>query len=148
QRDNKLTVDGIAGQATLSKLKQLIEERRKRIMATPSPWAKESWERMTKVGIVDGTRPRDNMSRQEMAKVVDSLLFNNEIKSWDEDEILEAVENEITDGTNMGGLATREQVVSMLIRSMLTKEDVVKIVENYLEEEKENGEDKLEEETI
>src|SRR5699024_8697202 len=46
QRDNKLTVDGIAGQATLSKLKQLIEERRKRIMATPSPWAKESWERM------------------------------------------------------------------------------------------------------
>lgn len=36
-------------------------------------WAKESWEKAHKAGIMDGTRPRDNMTRQEVAVVIDRL---------------------------------------------------------------------------
>ena len=33
----------------------------------PSDWAKESWEEATKAGIVDGTRPKDPITREEYA---------------------------------------------------------------------------------
>ena len=30
----------------------------------PSAWAKENWEKATELGLIDGTRPKDNITRQ------------------------------------------------------------------------------------
>ena len=35
-------------------------------MIEPSAWAKEAWEWAKRVGITDGTNPKDNAARQEV----------------------------------------------------------------------------------
>lgn len=40
---------------------------------TPDVWAAEAWEKARDNGVLDGTRPRDNMTRQELAVVLDRL---------------------------------------------------------------------------
>lgn len=40
----------------------------------PSEWAKESWQKMKSIGIMDGTRPKDTLTRQEMAVIADRLI--------------------------------------------------------------------------
>src|SRR5699024_2812412 len=133
QESHGLTADRIAGKETLAKIKELDKNKEEREMAEklnkPSTWAIEQWERMVRQGHFDDTRAQANMTRQEGASVLDGLLFNDNQSSWHKEDIEKAIELGITDGSNMGGLATREQVVSMLIRSMLTKEDVIKIIE-------------------
>jgi len=40
---------------------------------TPSSWAKEAWEWAKKEGLLDGTRPKDNLTREEFAVVLKRL---------------------------------------------------------------------------
>lgn len=40
---------------------------------TPASWAKDVWEKATKAGIVDGTRPKDPITRQEIVVILDRL---------------------------------------------------------------------------
>ena len=35
----------------------------------PSAWAKESWNKATELKLIDGTRPKDNITRQEVASI-------------------------------------------------------------------------------
>lgn len=37
------------------------------------PWAQQAWEKAYASGLMDGTRPRDNITRQEVAVIVDRL---------------------------------------------------------------------------
>ena len=37
------------------------------------PWAKDAWRKAYAAGIFDGTRPRDGLTRQEAAVVLDRL---------------------------------------------------------------------------
>lgn len=39
----------------------------------PSAWAKEAWEWAKKEGLLDGTRPKDNLTREEFAVVLKRL---------------------------------------------------------------------------
>ncbi|QKS71891.1 N-acetylmuramoyl-L-alanine amidase [Paenalkalicoccus suaedae] len=39
----------------------------------PSPWARSVWVKATQAGIVDGKRPQEPMTRQEMAAMLDRL---------------------------------------------------------------------------
>ena len=41
---------------------------------TPSPWAKEAWEWAKKEGLLDGTRPKDPLTREEFAVVLKRLV--------------------------------------------------------------------------
>lgn len=43
----------------------------------PASWATEAWEKATGAGILDGTRPTDNLTRQELAVVLDRLGLIN-----------------------------------------------------------------------
>ena len=36
----------------------------------PSAWAAESWEKARELGLLDGTRPRDAVTREELATVL------------------------------------------------------------------------------
>lgn len=40
---------------------------------TPDAWAAEAWQKAKDKGVLDGTRPRDNMTRQELAVVLARL---------------------------------------------------------------------------
>lgn len=40
---------------------------------TPASWAKDAWEKATKAGVVDGTRPTEPVTRQELAVILDRL---------------------------------------------------------------------------
>lgn len=39
----------------------------------PADWAADAWEQAVKAGVLDGTRPRDNVTRQELAVVLNKL---------------------------------------------------------------------------
>ena len=39
----------------------------------PDAWAKDAWERAKAAGVMDGTRPRDPVTRQELAQVLKNL---------------------------------------------------------------------------
>lgn len=39
----------------------------------PSGWAKAAWDRITAAGVLDGTRPKDPVTREELAVVIDRL---------------------------------------------------------------------------
>ena len=43
---------------------------------TPDVWAKDDWEWATKEGYMDGTRPKDNLTRQEMAIIIKRIIAN------------------------------------------------------------------------
>lgn len=43
----------------------------------PDVWAEEAWNKAKKAGVLDGTRPRDNVTRQELAVVLDRLGLLN-----------------------------------------------------------------------
>ena len=40
----------------------------------PSSWAKEAWDWAKKEGLLDGTRPKDNLTREEFAVVLKKLV--------------------------------------------------------------------------
>lgn len=44
----------------------------------PSSWAKEAWEWAKKEGYLDGTRPKDPITREEMVIVIKRLVDRNE----------------------------------------------------------------------
>lgn len=44
---------------------------------TPADWAKSSWDKAKAKGVMDGTRPTDNITRQELAVVLNRLGLLN-----------------------------------------------------------------------
>lgn len=40
----------------------------------PSDWAKDSWKNVTDAKLLDGTRPKDSVTRQELASILDRLM--------------------------------------------------------------------------
>ena len=72
------TVEGLSGkwapsQSYGDKLKVYIKEMENiKVMENTqevSNWAKESWNKATELGLIDGTRPKDNITRQEVASI-------------------------------------------------------------------------------
>lgn len=49
----------------------------KPINNTPSTWAKEDWDWAKKEGYLDGTRPKDPITREEMALVIKRIVDKN-----------------------------------------------------------------------
>ena len=73
------TVESLSGkwapsQSYGDKLKVYIKEMESiKVMENtqePSAWAKENWEKATELGLIDGKRPKDNITRQEVASIV------------------------------------------------------------------------------
>lgn len=46
---------------------------------TPSAWAKESWDKAVKAGILDGTYPHNPLTREQLAVVLDRLGLIKEV---------------------------------------------------------------------
>ncbi len=72
------TVESLSGkwapsQSYGDKLKVYIKEMENiKVMENtqePSTWAKKNWEKATELGLIDGTRPKDTVTRQELASI-------------------------------------------------------------------------------
>jgi len=71
------------------------EKQRRRVSELPpSAWAAETWERLTKAGVTDGTAPRREMTRQEGVTIIDrfSTRLAEELKV-DKATVLKAFED-------------------------------------------------------
>ena len=61
-------------QTELNKLNEVVKVDKNK----PSSWAKEAWEWAKKEGYLDGTRPKDPITREEMVIVIKRLVDKNE----------------------------------------------------------------------
>lgn len=66
-------------QTELDKLKGVVKVN-KTVNNTPSSWAKESWEFAKQQGWLDGTRPKDAITREEIGEVLFRLYKQGKLK--------------------------------------------------------------------
>ena len=62
----KAIADGIAEGFGLEGGSEVEEEKNQE----PSKWAKDAWDKVHELGLMDGTRPHDNVTREELAAVL------------------------------------------------------------------------------
>lgn len=67
-------------QAELDKLKGVVNMTQQASNNTPSNWAKEAWEWCKKEGLLDGTRPKSPITREEIATVLYRLHKAGKLK--------------------------------------------------------------------
>lgn len=63
----------VSDPALWQKFKNSLEVKPVASSNTPASWAKDAWEKATKDGVVDGTRPTEPVTRQELAVILDRL---------------------------------------------------------------------------
>ena len=63
----------VADPALWQKFKQSLEVKTVSNDNTPSAWAKAAWDKVKAAEIMDGTRPRDNITREEVALILCNL---------------------------------------------------------------------------
>ena len=66
-------------QAELGKLKGVVSMN-KPVNNTPSTWAINSWEWAKKEGLLDGNRPKEPITREEMGEVLFRLYKQGKLK--------------------------------------------------------------------
>lgn len=99
---------------------------------TPSDWAKEAWSKAKDKGILDGTNPRNEITREQLAVILDRLsLFEDSNKTvvppeassaWATEAWVKAYRQGVLDGTNPQGTLTRETLAVILDRiNLLSK---------------------------
>lgn len=93
---------------------QVAEEKAKKAV---SSWAADAWEKAKKAGVLDGTMPRGNLTREQFAVVLGRLgLVNvdNTPSGWAEQAFTAATDAGVLDGTNPHGYVTREMLAQVL----------------------------------
>ena len=85
---------------------------------TVSAWAEKAWSAATQAGILDGTAPQANVTREQLAQVfVNAGLIggSDTPSSWAEQAFTAATDAGVLDGTNPHGLVTCEQLAQVLV---------------------------------
>lgn len=85
---------------------------------TVSAWAENAWSAATQAGILDGTAPQSNVTREQLAQVfVNAGLIggSDTPSSWAEQAFTAATDAGVLDGTNPHGLVTREMLAQILV---------------------------------
>ena len=93
---------------------KVAEEKAKKVV---SSWAKEAWTTAVSAGVLDGTAPQGNLTREQFATVLGKLGLvnvNDTPSAWAADAWAVATEAGIVDGTNPHGMVTREMAVQMM----------------------------------
>ena len=93
---------------------QVAEEKAKKAV---SSWAAEAWEKAKKAGVLDGTMPHGNLTREQFAVVLGRLGLVNvdgTPSGWAEQAFTAATDAGVLDGTNPHGYVTREMLAQVL----------------------------------
>ena len=103
---------------TEAEVRKIIEavatERAKKAV---SSWAADAWEKAKKAGVLDGTMPRGNLTREQFAVVLGRLGLVNvddTPSGWAEQAFTAATDAGVLDGTNPHGYVTREMLAQVL----------------------------------
>ena len=93
---------------------QVAEEK---AMKAVSSWAADAWEKAKKAGVLDGTMPRGNLTREQFAVVLGRLGLVNvddTPSGWAEQAFTAATDAGVLDGSNPHGYVTREMLAQVL----------------------------------
>ena len=93
---------------------QVAEEKAKKAV---SSWAAEAWEKAKKAGVLDGTMPHGNLTREQFAVVLGRLGLVNvddTPSGWAEQAFTAATDAGVLDGSNPHGYVTREMLAQVL----------------------------------
>ena len=85
---------------------------------TVSAWAENAWSAATQAGVMDGTAPQGNVTREQLAQVLANMgLIGGEDtpSDWAAQAFAAATDAGVLDGTNPHGLVTREQLAQVLV---------------------------------
>lgn len=89
---------------------------------TVSAWAEKAWSAATQAGVMDGTAPQANVTREQLAQVfvnVGLIGVDNTPSDWAAQAFTAATDAGILDGTNPHGLVTREQLAQAVVNAGL-----------------------------
>ena len=93
---------------------QVAEEKAKKAV---SSWAADAWEKAKKAGVLDGTMPHGNLTREQFAVVLGRLGLVNvddTPSGWAEQAFTAATDAGVLDGSNPHGYVTREMLAQVL----------------------------------
>ena len=93
---------------------QVAEEKAKKAV---SGWAADAWEKAKKAGVLDGTMPHGNLTREQFAVVLGRLGLVNvddTPSGWAEQAFTAATDAGVLDGSNPHGYVTREMLAQVL----------------------------------
>lgn len=82
-----------------------------------SSWAADAWQAATSAGVLDGTAPQGNLTREQFAVILGKLGLisdDTEPSKWAANAWNAATSAGVLDGTNPHGLVTREQLAQVL----------------------------------
>lgn len=84
---------------------------------TVSAWAEKAWSAAVQEGVLDGTAPQGNVTREQLAQVLVNmgLIGGDDTPSdWAASAFAAATDAGVLDGTNPHGVVTREQLAVVL----------------------------------
>lgn len=93
---------------------QVAEEKAKKAV---SSWAADAWEKAKKAGVLDGTAPQGNLTREQFAVVLRRLGLvggSDTPSGWAADAFQTATDAGVLDGSNPHGYVTREMLAQVL----------------------------------
>ena len=93
---------------------QVAEEKAKKAV---SSWAADAWKKAKKAGMLDGTMPHGNLTREQLAVVLGRLGLVNvddTPSGWAEQAFTAATDAGVLDGSNPHGYVTREMLAQVL----------------------------------
>lgn len=102
-------------EAEVRKIIAAVEEEKAKHAA--SAWAENAWSAATQAGVLDGTAPQANVTREMLAQVFlnAGLIGGGDMPSeWAEQAFTAATDAGMLDGTNPHGVVTREQLAVVL----------------------------------
>lgn len=82
-----------------------------------SSWAADAWQAATSAGVLDGTAPQGNLTREQFAVILGKLGLisdDTEPSKWAANAWNAATSAGVLDSTNPHGLVTREQLAQVL----------------------------------
>lgn len=107
-------VDDMTEAEVRTLIDKIAEEKAK---AAVSNWAADAWEKAKKAGVLDGTMPRGNLTREQFAVVLGRLGLVNvddTPSGWAEQAFTAATDAGVLDGSNPHGYVTREMLAQVL----------------------------------
>lgn len=102
---------GILDYAGIKQKKEVV-----RLSNKPHNWAKKEWNWVHEKGIITGDRPREPITREEMAIVIYNL-FNSDLKvsEWAKKYWELAIDNKIVDGKRPQAVMTRQEMAKVAL---------------------------------
>lgn len=103
--------------------KEVKKEVKKVDKNKPHDWAEKAWKWCIKQGYLDGKRPQEPITREEVAVIIHKLFTNDDaVSEWAEKYWKLATDNNIVDGKRPQAIPTRQEIAKIALDILSVKE--------------------------